>query len=271
MKTSAADAHHRTRRIARALCSVALALAVGTAVGSAGDTVPVRHVEGVIHGFLVLRTLSGEAIANGDLIQTSRGPTVTSRLVFRFNDGSIHDETAVFTQSRRFRLVSDHLRQRGPTFPHPLDMRIDARTRVVTVHTEDDGHPKEYSEKLDADDDVVNGLLLTVLKNLRPAAGPVKFAFVAATPKPQVVTLSVSSAGTERFETGGYARRAVHYVVKIEIGGLKGVLASVFGKEPPDSHVWVLADEVPSFVRSEQPLYAGGPVWRIELVAPRRE
>jgi hypothetical protein len=139
----------------------------------------------------------------------------------------------------------------------------------VTVTADDDGQTKEYSEKLEADDDVVNGLLLTVMKNLRRPPAPVRFAYVAATPKPQVVTLSVSSAGTERFETGGRARQADHYVVKVEIGGLKGVLASVFGKEPPDSHVWVLADDVPAFVRSEQPLYAGGPIWRIELVAPR--
>ena len=60
-------------------------------------------------------------------------------------------------------------------------MRIDARKRVVTVQADDEGHKKEYSETLEASADVVNGLLLTLLKNLRRDAGPVKFAYVAAT------------------------------------------------------------------------------------------
>ena len=74
-----------------------------------GELVPVRHVEGIVHGFLVLRTLDGTAIADGDLIQNSRGNRVTARLIFRFKDGSLHDETAVFSQRQQFRLVSDHL------------------------------------------------------------------------------------------------------------------------------------------------------------------
>lgn len=44
--------------------------------------VPVRHQEGLVHGFLALRTLQGETIADGDLIQNVRGDRVTSRLVF---------------------------------------------------------------------------------------------------------------------------------------------------------------------------------------------
>jgi hypothetical protein len=32
--------------------------------------------------------------------------------------------------------------------------------------------------------------------------------------------------------------------------------------------VWVLGGDAPTFVKSEQTLYLGGPVWRIELVSP---
>ena len=80
--------------------------------------------------------------------------------------------------------------------------------------------------------------------------------------------LSITSAGEEHFSTGGQDRSATHYVVKVDIGGLSGLLAPVLGKQPPDSHVWILAGDAPAFVKSEQPLYMGGPVWRIELVSP---
>ncbi len=66
-------------------------------------TVAVRHTEGVVRGFLVVRALDGRTLADGDLIQFARGDKVTSRLVFRFRDGSVQDETTVFTQRGRGR------------------------------------------------------------------------------------------------------------------------------------------------------------------------
>src|SRR4051794_14152822 len=71
------------------------------------EPVPVRYREGSVHGFLAVRTLEGKILAAGDLTQTVRENRVVSRLVFRFKDGSVDDETAVFSQERDFRLISD--------------------------------------------------------------------------------------------------------------------------------------------------------------------
>jgi hypothetical protein len=233
------------------------------------EQVAVRHTEGIVHGFLVLRTMDGSAIADGDLIQSARGDRVTARLMFRFKDGSVHDETAVFTQRQQFRLVSDHLVQKSPTFPQPLDVSIDtASGRVDVRYSDEDGQPKTESERLDLPPDLANGLILTLLKNVRADAPPKSFSFVAVTPKPRLVKLELTVAGRERFSTGRMSRTATHYVLKVDIGGLSGLLAPLFGKQPPDSHVWILGGEAPAFVKSEQPLYFGGPVWRIELVSP---
>src|SRR5665213_648276 len=89
------------------------------------EPVAVRHVEGLVHGFLSLRSPEGAVIASGDLIQDARGDRVTSRLVYHFTDGSLQDETAVFSQRGHFQLISDHLVQKGPAFERPLDMMID--------------------------------------------------------------------------------------------------------------------------------------------------
>jgi hypothetical protein len=234
-----------------------------------GQTVGVRHAEGLVHGFLILRTLDGTSLANGDLIQTSRGDRVTTRLVFRFKDGSIHDETAVYSQRQRFRLISDHVVQKGPTFPRPLDMSIDGSGGQVTVrYTDEDGKQKVEAERFDLPPDLANGLILTLLKNVQTGAPPKTISYVAATPKPRLVKLAITVAGDEPFSTGGAARKATHYVLKVEIGGITGVLAPLLGKQPPDSHVWILGGDAPAFVKSEQPLYLGGPLWRIELVSP---
>jgi hypothetical protein len=91
---------------------------------------------------------------------------------------------------------------------------------------------------------------------------------VVATPKPRLVKLEVSEAGEDSLSTGTMARKATHYVVKIEIGGLAGLIAPLVGKQPPDTHVWILGGEAPAFVKSDGPMFLGGPIWRTELVSP---
>jgi hypothetical protein len=231
--------------------------------------VNVQHLEGLVHGFLVLRTLEGDTLADGDLIQVAHGDQVTRRLVFHFKDGSIDDETAVFSQRRSFRLLRDHLVQKGPAFPHPLEVSIESSTGQVTVHyTDDDGKEKVATEHLDMPPDVANGLVLTLLKNIRSDTPQTKVSMVVATPKPRLVKLAITPQGEEPFLIGGSSRKATHYVVKVEIGGVAGLVAPLLGKQPPDTQVWILGGEAPAFVKSEGPLYVGGPIWRIELASP---
>ena len=47
------------------------------------EPVSVRFSEGVTRGFPVLRSLTGETLAQGELIQVARGDVVESRLVFQ--------------------------------------------------------------------------------------------------------------------------------------------------------------------------------------------
>src|SRR5437763_16112306 len=104
------------------------------------DTIPVRHTEGLIHGFLVVRTLEGKALADGQMTQDAQGDRVTNHLTFRFKDGSIYEDTTIFSQRGTFRLLSDHVIQKGPSFKQPVDALIDASTGQVKVrYIEDKG------------------------------------------------------------------------------------------------------------------------------------
>jgi hypothetical protein len=251
---------------------VVLALVVSTLLlASAASAAPVavRHLEGHLHGFLSLRSPAGDVLASGDLIQAIHGDRVTSRLVFHFKDGSLHDETFVFSQRGQFQLISEHLLQKGPAFPRRLEMTIDCSTNHVEVRYEDE-HGKEQVEKerMDLPPDLANGLLIVLLKNLRPEALPATLSFVAATPKPRLVKLRVTAAGTDPFTLAGSSRKAVHYVLKVDIGGLAGLFAPLIGKQPPDSHVWILDGEAPAFVRSQAPMFMDGPLWQTDLVSP---
>lgn len=231
--------------------------------------VTVLYTEGLVHGFLVLRTLEGDALAEGDITEVARGDRVTSHLVLRFKDGSVNEETVVFSQRHTFRLVSDHLVQKGPAFKQPMDVSVDGSTGQVTVrYTDDGGKEKTVTDRLKLPADVSNGMVLTLLKNIRPDVPLTTLSMVAAAPKPRLVKLLISPEGEESFSAGGFARKATRYVVKVDIGGVAGVVAPLVGKQPQDTHVWILGGDAPSFVKSEGPLYPGGPIWRTELTSP---
>ena len=83
------------------------------------------------------------------------------------------------------------------------------------------------------------------------------------------IARTVSSLSRERpLSSGSTAHKAMVYDVKVQIGGMAGLLERVIGKQPPDSHVWVLGGEAPAFVKYEGSLYEGGPIWRIEPAKP---
>jgi hypothetical protein len=148
-------------------------------------------------------------------------------------------------------------------------MSVDGTTGEVKVSYRDErGQPQTATERFDVPADLANGIITKLLMNARPDAMPKTFSLIAATPKPRMVKLVVAPAARERFSIADSSRQATHHVLKVEIGGVAGVLAPLFGKQPPDSHVWIAGGDVPAFVRSEQPLYADGPVWRIELTSP---
>ena len=247
--------------------SLVSTLLIATTIAGA-DPVRVRYPEGSVHGYLALRSLDGKLLAAGDLTQTVQHGRLTSRLIYRFKDGSIDDDTAVFTQNGTFRLVSDHRIQKGPIFPKPTELTIKAQTGEVTVRYTENGKEKVESTHMDLHDDLSNGILLDVVKNIPAEAEETKISYVAATPKPRLIKLALKSDGTESFRSAGRVNHAHRFVIHADVGGIMGVIAPILGKAPADSYAWVSGDEVPAFIRSESPLYLGGPVLCTELVSP---
>jgi hypothetical protein len=97
---------------------------------------------------------------------------VTTRLVFHFKDGSVNDETAVYTQHERFHLVSDHLVQKGQTFPRAIDMTVDGETgEATTRYTDPHAAEKVETDKFDVPPDLSNGLINTLLDSRRRIFG----------------------------------------------------------------------------------------------------
>ncbi len=229
------------------------------------ELVPVRHPQGSAHGFVVLKDLEGKRLATGDMTQVVHGDRVTSRLFFRFRDGSIDDDTTIFSQKGVFRLISDHHIQRGPSFPKPADVLLNALTGQITLRDKN-GQVKE--EHMDLPPDISNGLPPNLLMNILPSTPETKLAFLVPSTKPRLIHISIKPGGKVPFLVGGTRREAIDFILHVELGGITGVVAPLVGKQPPDFHIWIFGGTSPAFIREEGPLYEGGPIWRVEQVSP---
>jgi hypothetical protein len=237
-----------------------------------GATIDVRHPEGTTHGYLSLLAVNGNSIAQGELLQTIKGDRVDSRLVFKFKDGSVHDERTAFSQQGVFTLLHYRLTQRGPSFPDPLDISMGRATGkyIVRTRSEKDGSEQILRGHLMLPPDVYNGMLIMLLKNLAPGENKTVH-LVAFTPKPKIVPIRLVPVRKKTVKVGVVSKQATQYAMRPQLGGMTRFFGRLLGILPAEDHYycWILNGEVPAFVQFEGPLFLTGPIWRIELLNPQ--
>jgi hypothetical protein len=233
--------------------------------GAEAAPVEVRYPEGVSQGFVTLSTLEGNQLGEGELSQSAAGADrVVSRLTLHFKDGSLHDETVLFSQKNIFGLLSYKLVQRGPTFPDPIEITLEAESGNYSIRwSGGTTEPTTTKGRLNLPPDIYNGMTVTLLKNL-PTNASVTVHMLDFLPDPKLYAVELTPIEKESLKAGGLTREATHYVLKPKIGWILTTFAALFGKTLPRYHFWLLKKDVPAFVRFEGPLYGNGPAWRIE-------
>ncbi len=249
------------RRLAAGTVAL-LGAVLACAPHAAAAPVIVRFPEGVTRGLPVLRSLAGERLAIGELTQVARGDTVESRLVFEFQDGSVYDETVVFSQRDVFTLEAYRLRQHGPSFPETVEASIDRTSgRYEVRYRSDEDSPEDHlSGRLTLPADVYSGMLSIVLKNLAPGASEIVH-LLAFTPAPRLVPMLLEPAAAEVLTLGERPIGATRYLMKPQLG----FLASFLLVDIAPIQCWIVGGGVPAFVKFQGPLYFMGPVWRIDV------
>ena len=219
----------------RIICAIAPLVAAATSGGAEGAGVPVRFVEGVTRGFLTIRAPNKKPSATGDLLQVVHGNAVESRMVFKFADGSVYDETVVFSQQRVFTLLSYRLIQRGPSFPEEMEVSVDREKGTYTARARRGDSHDEASGRIDLPPDVYNGMALMLLKNL-PKGASETVHVLAFTPKPTLIQLEMRPAGEDPVAAGARALTATHFVLAPKLGAIRRAGAVLLGKSPSTYH-----------------------------------
>jgi hypothetical protein len=150
-----------------------------------------------------------------------------------------------------------------------MDVLIDVRSGTVTVRSPGkDGKEQVETDHLKLPTDLANGIVPQMIENLRLGVPEASFSMVVMTPKPRVVKLVTSKVGEDNTTVVGAPRKATHYEIKIDLGGLVGVIAPLIGKAPPTIQMWIINGNAPTFAREIGPLYAEGPMMTTQLASP---
>jgi len=213
-----------------------------------------RFRRGSIAGWYGDRLRRDEPEAHGQLVEC--------RTILRFKDGSLYDE-------RRHSRRSESSGSR-PTVSrnaaHPTRhwrYRSTQERAIQSPKSGGEGRQEEVaSGKLEMPADLYNGMALMLLKNLPGGAGAVVHVAVF-TPEPRLIEMEWSWEGEDEVLLGGRPMKTMRSLVKLKIGGLTGVFASLVGKSPPGPSLLARDRGCPAFVRFEGAMYLNGPVWRL--------
>ena len=253
--------------MARCFNYVVFICALWTALTAGAEPVLVRHVQGFIHGFLVVKDLNDTLLGSGELTQVASGNRVTATLSLHLKDGSLYQETSVYSQQQVYKLLNYKQVLKGPAFKTPQTLTIDANGSVSVVAMEQDGKEKTINKQIALPRDLANGIVTMLLIDVDPKV-ETTLSMLVATPEPRVVKLKIAAAGADPFSIGGSPNKATHYVMKIDLGAITGTVAKVVGKQPPPTEIWMATGNAPIFLKSEGQMFQDGPIWRIEIASP---
>lgn len=224
----------------------ALALAL---VLAAPAPVAVRFPPGTLHGFPSLSDPAGQVIADGELEQRRTGRTLHVRLRWTFRDGRTvveEDEFRVGASlvQRRFSFVES----RGGIEQRRFEANL-AHGRATASWSEG-GRTERAEEKLELPAGGAfagYGTALAVGQLGLAAGAKAELGFVAYTPKPRLVTLSVRRDREEPVVAQGREIPCDCFTLHPELPFPISLLAHA-----KDAHLWFTHAGPPALVRAEQ-------------------
>lgn len=241
-------------------------LPIALAAAAPAEQIAVKHIQLPRHEFMVARSDTGTVIARAEFTETVEGDEVTMRLTYRFQDGSMDDETTTYRQQGTFQLVRNHHIEQGPFFARPIDFAVEAATgTAITRITDKNGKVNVATQHINLPDDLANGLVGTLLLNVPPNTAPFRVGILAPVFGGRLIRILISPVGEQPFQKAGQTLKATVFRIHPELSGILGWLATLLGLQPKDVMVWILEGEQPAVVRVVGQLGGSGPVVSSDL------
>ena len=195
-------------------------LLIGITSMAEAEPIAVRFTEGTTHGYLSLKTEQGRQIAHGELVQRTRGKRVEANLLFYFLDGSVHDEKVTFSQHRLFRMEKYFLKQTGRFLSYS------ARSQELIERQEHSpfvlGQPVDLKFHVTGrsalPDDVYNGMIVTLLKNLTTRSRAQRFNMSPSHLNQSCIHFKLTPTHRLNVKMGARSKPVTQYVLEPKVG-----------------------------------------------------
>src|ERR1700737_4056409 len=133
-----------------AIRSAALLAGLAFAAASGAGAVPLRYPQGDLHGFPSMQNEAGELIADGELTQRKQGARLVVHATWRFRDGRLVVEDAVFAlrpelAQQSFRWVETRGKSELRRF------EVDFRSRKAHAQKLEGTEHKRWDDRLDVE------------------------------------------------------------------------------------------------------------------------
>jgi hypothetical protein len=249
------------------LCfSAGVLLIVGFLLAGPVSAIEWTSFEGASHGYPAMRDLSGRTVADGEFAQWIENGRLNVSIVYVGQARRI-EEKAIFRQDRQLAQETWSLREtRNGALYRQFEVNFAKGT--ASAQKRDDGGTEleRWSEdvKVDAGRAFAGFGFTLAVKAVRARlkrGERVELQAVGFAPKPQVVAVELSYAGTDRLRMAGRTLTGERFIVHPKLPWVAKLFVDV-----PDAQIW-LTPAPAAFLRWEGPLAEpGDPMTRVDLL-----
>jgi hypothetical protein len=232
----------------------------------------VTEPAGATHGYPGLYHANGKKLADGEFRQWVENKHLHVVITYKFPAGEIYEEQAQFRQQ-------PELIQEKWSWKESKDGKLqrefatDFLSGIASAHVRDEHKDVSGKIKVEPGRTFAGFGFAIALSNLRKrllSGEHVQLKGVGFSPfptlSPQVVTVTISHGGLDRFEMAGRVLKGDHFIVHTEIF----FLAKLF-VEVPDTNIWLTNPAPAGFLRWEGPvLLPTDPLIRVDLLSGTR-
>lgn len=239
---------------------------------SADTTLPVAidlestDLEGVAHGFPVLRNLEGERLADGEFTQSLEGDRLHVKIRYVFSPSRSVEERSVIRQEPTLvqELWSWVEMRDGEVY---RKFEVDFLSGTATAEKREKNKLRRWSTHVDVEPGraFAGASWALAIKGLRERllhGETIELQTVGFTPKPKAATVEISHVGVDQLPMSGRTLVGDRFLIHPKIPWIVRLFVHV-----PDSQIWLANPPPAAFLRFEGPLAEpGDSLVRVDLL-----
>jgi hypothetical protein len=228
-----------------------------------GDPIATKWSEGDFAGATTIWTADGKGVQGFSAYRQHReGDRLIIEQSAHYRDGSFDTDEAVMRVGKRLEAVSGRSIIRDAKKKPILDLRIDVAKRRISGFYTEDGKRVEVDESIDIGPGTYWGPLFNlVVKNFDANAtdGKLVFQAILATPKPRVLNMELTHAGSVTISRTGGSMKTDKFTLLPTVNFL---IDPIVKRLAPTTLFFLQPGSPPAMVRFDGPRnYAGQRIW----------